>query len=107
MILQGIDLFMELIMKSDYIVSLTGAGISTNAGIPDFRGPNGLYSKNDMPADKLFDIDYFKNNPELFYDHFSELAEMFVNAAPTKGHQFLKKLEILGKLKAVITQNID
>ena len=107
MILQGIDLFMDLIMKSNYIVALTGAGISTQAGIPDFRGPNGLYSRTDMPADKLFDIEYFKSNPSLFYNHFSELAEIFEKALPTKGHKFLKKLEVLGKLKTVITQNID
>lgn len=107
MILQGIDLFMELVMKSGYIVALTGAGISTKAGIPDFRGPNGLYSRTDIPADKMFDIGYFKNDPSLFYDHFSGLIETFENAIPTKGHLFLKKLETLGKLKAVITQNID
>ncbi len=107
MMLQGIDLFMDFIMKSDYIVALTGAGISTGAGIPDFRGPDGLYSRTDILADKMFDVAYFKKDPVLFYDYFSSLVELFEKAVPTKGHVFLKKLESLGKLKSIVTQNID
>ncbi len=107
MILQGMDLFMDLIMKSSYIVALTGAGISTHAGITDFRGPNGLYSRKDIPADKIFDINYFKQDPALFYNFINDLLNLFEKAKPTKGHKFLKKLETLGKLKAIITQNID
>ena len=107
MILEGMDLFMDLIIKSNYIVALTGAGISTNAGIPDFRGPNGLYSKKDIPADKIFDLNYFREDPGLFYTYIPELLNEFDKARPTKGHLFLKKLEDLGKLKTIITQNID
>lgn len=107
MILKGMDLFMDLIMKSNYIVALTGAGISTNAGIPDFRGPKGLYSRKDIPAEKIFDLNYFREDPTLFYKHIGELLNKFKKAKPTKGHLFLKKLQDLGKLKAVVTQNID
>jgi len=107
MILKGIDLFMDFIVKSHYIVALTGAGISTKAGVPDFRGPKGLYKRKDIPADKLFDINYFKEDPTLFYKHISELLNLFKKAKPTKGHLFLKRLEDLGKLKAIVTQNVD
>jgi NAD-dependent deacetylase len=107
MILQGMDLLMDLIQKSQYIVALTGAGISTKAGIPDFRGPDGLYSRRDFPAEKLFDLEYFKKDPSLFYSHIYELVDIFTNAKPTRGHLLLHKLEVLGKLKTVVTQNID
>ncbi len=107
MILKGIDLFMDLIPKSKYIVALTGAGISTKAGVPDFRGPGGIYSRKDIPGEKLFSIDEFRADPSLFYRHVGDLFLPFRNARPTKGHLFLKKLEDLGKLKSVVTQNID
>lgn len=107
MVLQGIDLLMDFVMKSNYIVALTGAGISTKAGIPDFRGPNGLYARKDIPADKIFELEYFKNDPKLYYTYINELQDLIDKAKPTVAHQFLKKLENLGKLKTVITQNID
>jgi NAD-dependent deacetylase len=107
MILNGLDLFMDLIMKSKYIVSIIGAGISTSAGIPDFRGPNGLYSRKDVPAEKLFDIGYFRSDPSLFYSHAAELVAPALHAKPTLGHLFLRKLEDLGKLKMTVSQNID
>ncbi len=107
MVLEGLDLLMELIGKSQYIVALTGAGISTRSGIPDFRGPKGIYSRGDIPGEQLFDIKIFRENPSLFYTHIGELFEGSLNAQPSLGHRFLKKLEDLGKLKCVITQNID
>lgn len=107
MILTGIDLLMNLLMNSKYIVSLIGAGISTNAGIPDFRGPKGIYNQKNIAADKIFNINYFKQDPSQFYSHMSELITIMLNATPTKGHLFLKKLEDLGKLKMTISQNID
>lgn len=107
MILNGMDLFMDFIMKSQYIVALTGAGISTKAGIPDFRGPNGLYSRKDIPGENLFNFDIFRSDPTVFYTHVPELMDLCLKAEPTKGHLFLKKLEDLGRLKTVVTQNID
>lgn len=107
MIMTGIDMLMDLIARSKYIVALIGAGISTNAGIPDFRGPGGLYSRRDIPAEKIFDLDTFRSDPSLFYTHIGSLAAPVAAAKPTKGHLFLKKLEDLGKLKMTISQNID
>lgn len=107
MVLEGIDLLMDLISRSQYVVALTGAGISTASGIPDFRGPKGIYSRGDIPGEKLFDIKLFREDPEVFYTHIGELFEGSLDAQPTLGHRFLKKLEDLGKLKCVITQNID
>ncbi|MEJ5285081.1 MAG: NAD-dependent protein deacylase [Brevinematia bacterium] len=101
-----IDILMDLIVKSNYIVALTGAGISTNSGIPDFRGPKGLYREN-TEFEKLFSIEYFREHPDFFYSNFYEMFDKIVNAKPNKGHFFLKKLEDMGKLKVVITQNID
>lgn len=107
MILNGLDLFMDLLMKSEYTVALTGAGLSTTAGISDFRGPNGLYNRKDIPGDKLFDIAAFKEDPSLFYRFIPELFGQINTAEPTAGHQLLAKLEKLGKIKTVVTQNID
>jgi NAD-dependent deacetylase len=101
------EIFESIILSSRNIVALTGAGISTSAGIPDFRGPNGLYSRKDIPADKLFDIDYFRKDPSLFYTHIGPLWKSFDAAAPTAGHKFLARLEREGRLSGIITQNID
>lgn len=107
MLLEGLDLFMDSLSKSRYIVALTGAGISTNAGIQDFRGPNGIYKRKDIPGEKIFEINHFYQNPGDFYSLFADMIDTYANAAPTKGHLFLKKLEDIGRLKTVITQNID
>ncbi len=105
--LKGIDLLMDLISKSQYIVALTGAGISTSAGIPDFRGPEGIYRRDDIPAEKLFDVKVFREDPSIFYEHIGAIFDVAVDAEPTLGHKFLKKLQDLGKLKCIVTQNID
>jgi NAD-dependent deacetylase len=99
--------FVSLLLNSKKIVAITGAGISTSAGIPDFRGPNGLYSRKDIPAEQLFDIDYFRTDPSLFYSHINDLWEPFVSAKPTIAHCALASLEVKGILDVVITQNID
>ncbi|MBW0517413.1 hypothetical protein O181_057128 [Austropuccinia psidii MF-1] len=92
------------------IIIMAGAGISTSAGIPDFRSPEtGLYAnlkKYDLPyPEAIFEIDYFKQNPEPFYT----LAKEFNldNYRPTKTHMFFKLLESRGLLKRCFTQNID
>ena len=97
-------LFIE---KARGIVALTGAGISTNAGIPDFRGPQGLYVTRRYDPDTVFDIGYFMENPKPFYDFARDFVGMEEKIKPTKTHYFLAELEKSGRLKNVVTQNID
>jgi len=100
----------SIIQKAHNIIILTGAGISTSAGIPDFRSPKtGLYAnlqKYNLPfPEAIFDINYFKQNPKPFF----ELAkELFTgNYQPTPTHRFIRLLEEEGKLVRNYTQNID
>ena len=101
------DELMKLILKSKSIVALTGAGISTNAGIPDFRGAKGVYADPSIDGERVFDINVFKQDPTIFGKFFAKLFPQIKSAEPTKGHLMLKKLENMGKLTCVITQNID
>jgi NAD-dependent deacetylase len=89
------------------IVALTGAGISTDSGIPDFRGPQGLWTKNPK-AEKLSDIRYYMADPEVRRLSWqSRLEHPGWKAKPNAGHHALVELERRGKLHALITQNID
>lgn len=97
----------DLIKKSQSTVVLTGAGISTAAGIPDFRGPKGLYVTRRYDPELVFEIHAFHRTPEYFYEFTSDFANMVKNIAPTFTHGFLAGLERAGLLKGIITQNID
>jgi NAD-dependent deacetylase len=97
----------ELIKLSKAVLVLTGAGISTAAGIPDFRGPRGLYVTRQYDPEKVFDIDWFSRDPRFFYDFSRDFIDLMKNTAPTFTHRFLATLEQQGHLKGVITQNID
>ncbi|MGH8687736.1 MAG: SIR2 family NAD-dependent protein deacylase [Burkholderiales bacterium] len=89
------------------VVVLTGAGISTDSGIPDFRGPQGLWTKNPK-AEKLSDIRYYMADPEVRRLSWqSRLEHPGWKATPNAGHIALVELERRGKLHALITQNID
>lgn len=89
------------------VVVLTGAGISTDSGIPDFRGPQGLWTKNPK-AEQLSDIRYYMSDPEVRRLAWqSRLEHSTWRAKPNAGHLALVALERLGKLHALITQNID
>jgi NAD-dependent deacetylase len=89
------------------IVVLTGAGISTESGIPDFRGPQGVWTKDPM-AEKLSDIRYYMSDPEVRKASWrSRLVHPAWSAKPNAGHLALAALERRGKLHALITQNID
>ena len=89
------------------VVVLTGAGISTESGIPDFRGPQGVWTKNPR-AEKLSDIHYYMTDPEVRKASWkARLEHPAWNAKPNAGHLALAALEKRGKLHALITQNID
>ena len=89
------------------VVVLTGAGISTESGIPDFRGPQGVWTKNPR-AEKLSDIHHYMNDPEVRKASWkARLEHPAWNAKPNAGHLALAALEQRGKLHALITQNID
>ena len=95
------------IAKAQRVVVLTGAGISTDSGIPDFRGPQGVWTKNPK-AEKLSDIRYYMADPEVRRLSWqSRLEHTAWNAQPNAGHRALLELELRGKLHALITQNID
>jgi NAD-dependent deacetylase len=92
--------------QSHYAVALTGAGISTPSGIPDFRSPaSGLWDNVDPMA--VASIYGFKQNPDAFYEWIYPLAQLIERAVPNPAHQALADLEQHGPLRALITQNID
>ncbi|WP_138158799.1 SIR2 family NAD-dependent protein deacylase [Peptoniphilus catoniae] len=95
----------DLILNSKKTFALTGAGISTESGIPDFRSDTGYYSKMD-PAEAL-SRDILLGNPKRFYSEGYVILKDLFNKEPNKGHFALAELEKIGKLKGVITQNID
>lgn len=103
-----INKLVELIKNSDNIVFLGGAGVSTESNIPDFRSKNGLYSNKykGLDPEEILNIRFFNNYPEKFYDFYKNLI-MKGEFEPNRTHYVLKELEDLGKLKGVITQNID
>lgn len=99
----------EIIDCSNRIVFFGGAGVSTESGIPDFRSENGVFNsmqKYGETPEKLVSHSYFINHTEEFYQYYKENL-IFNDAKPNKAHIALAKLEEIGKLKAVITQNID
>lgn len=97
----------EFLRCSKAPVALTGAGISTSAGIPDFRGPRGLYVTRQYDPEKVFDIDWFTRDPLFFYEFSSDFVGLMTRTEPTLSHRFLALLERQGNLAGVITQNID
>lgn len=97
----------DMIRKARRVVALTGAGISTAAGIPDFRGPRGLYVTRRYDPEKVFDIDWFHREPCYFYEFARDFVATVKNIRPTFTHRFLAGLEKVGKLTGLITQNID
>ena len=99
----------EVINKSKKIVIFSGAGLSTNSGIPDFRSADGLYNqktKINVRPEEIISHSFFMRNPEDFYKfYFSKMV--YLNAKPNLAHKYFAKLEEEGKVLAVVTQNID
>lgn len=98
----------SVVASSDKIVVLTGAGISTDSGLPDFRGPNGLWTKN-PEAEKASDIRYYLSDPEVRKANWKLRAEgrLWANVSPNDGHRALLALQERGALHTLITQNVD
>ena len=97
----------EIINDSSNIVFFGGAGVSTESGIPDFRSVDGLYNqKYDYPPEEILSHSFFERNTEYFYNFYRDKM-LFLDAQPNAAHIKLAELEKAGKLKAVITQNID
>ena len=97
----------ELVEGSDNIVFFGGAGVSTESGIPDFRSTDGLYHQQyDYPPETILSHSFYESNPEEFF-RFYRTKMLAPEARPNAAHRKLAELEAAGKLKAVITQNID
>lgn len=97
----------KLIEESNYIVFFGGAGVSTESNIPDFRSDDGIYKQEyKYPPEYMLSHEFFVKHTDEFYDFYRNKM-IFQSAQPNKAHLALAELEKQGKLKAVITQNID
>lgn len=100
-------LLKQWIQESKRIVFFGGAGVSTESGIPDFRGTDGIYHQiYDYPPEEILSHHFFQNNPSYFY-RFYRNKMLQLDARPNITHHYLAQLEKEGKLSAIITQNID
>ncbi len=105
--MSGVEALREIVKKSNNIVFFGGAGVSTESGIPDFRSTDGLYHQEyAYPPETILSHTFFMRNPEEFY-RFYKNKMLCLDAKPNPAHKKLAQLEEEGKLKAVITQNID
>ena len=104
---QKLEQLQKWIDESENIVFFGGAGVSTESGIPDFRSVDGLYNQQyQYPPETILSHTFFQKNPEEFY-RFYHNKMLFPDAKPNAAHLKLAELERAGKLKAVVTQNID
>lgn len=103
--MSAIEQAIKLIHQSSRIVAFSGAGISTEAGIPDFRSQGGLWENAALM--ELMSAPGFRRNPAAFYQATMQLMPNLHRAQPTEAHKLLAMLEAQGRLSAIITQNID
>ncbi len=97
----------EIIDRSERIVFFTGAGVSTESGIPDFRSPDGLYNqKYSVPPETMLSHSYYMSNPREFYKFYRDKM-LCLEAEPNKAHRKIYELEKAGKVLGIVTQNID
>jgi NAD-dependent deacetylase len=102
-----IEQFLKMVKESDNIVFFGGAGVSTESGIPDFRSVDGLYNqKYDYPPETILSHSFYRRKPEEFYRFYRDKM-LCLDAQPNVTHKKLAELEAAGKVKAVVTQNID
>jgi len=104
---EEIERVRRFIAEAERVVVLTGAGISTDSGIPDFRGPNGIWTKNPA-AEKASTLQHYLADPEIRRAAWqNRLHSPAWRARPNAGHEAIVEIERLGKLHAIITQNVD
>jgi len=96
--------FLQRLQKARTAVVLTGAGVSTDSGIPDFRGPGGLYS---VLSPRTFEIEFFNASPVDYYKIAVDYIHTLADKQPNTTHIMLSELESVGLIRAVVTQNID
>lgn len=102
-----IETLRKWVEESGSIVFFGGAGVSTESGIPDFRGTGGLYHQQyAYPPETILSHSFFERNPEEFFRFYRDKM-LFLDAQPNAAHRKLAEWEAAGKLQAVITQNID
>jgi len=100
----------QLLKSKNRITVLTGAGISTASGLPDFRSQEGIYiANNNLNVENILSETFFKSTPEQFWDYFKDIFQIssMQDLEPNLGHLFLKELEDMGKEVIIITQNVD
>lgn len=103
----AVEQLQKIIDEHDNIVFFGGAGVSTESGIPDFRSVDGLYNqKYDYPPETILSHTFFMRRPEEFYRFYRDKI-LITGVEPNAAHKKLAELEAAGKLKAVVTQNID
>lgn len=106
---EKIETLRQWIDKSDNIVFFGGAGVSTESGLPDFRSDDGIYKANysfPYPAERMLSHSFFMSNTADFFDFYRKMM-LYEDAKPNNAHLKLAELERQGKLRAVVTQNID
>jgi len=102
----SLEAALRLLRHARYLVALTGAGISTRSGIPDFRSPHsGLWQQAN--PEEVASLHGFRRHPEQFYTWVQPLARTILDAAPNPAHLALARMEQAGRLRSIITQNID
>ena len=104
---EAVERFLQMVKESDNIVFFGGAGVSTESGIPDFRSVDGLYNqKYDYPPETILSHSFYMAKTEEFYRFYRDKM-LCLDVKPNVTHEKLAQLEAAGKLKAVVTQNID
>lgn len=105
--MSGIDVLKQWVAESSRIVAFTGAGVSTESGIPDFRSVDGLYNqKFEYPPEQIISHSFYERRPEYFFRFYREKM-LPLGFEPNITHQVLARWEQEGRLSAVVTQNID
>lgn len=100
--------FLQMLSECNNIVFFGGAGVSTESGVKDYRSEDGLYNtvrEYGVSPEEILSHTFFFKNPQVFYDFYRKY--FITDAKPNSAHKALAELEIIGKLKTVITQNID